>query len=317
MAGFTFNVGAMISARDAVGKCLVELGEKYPTMLTVTADVDASSRVFEFQNAYPDRSINTGIAEQSLVSVCAGLAIEGYKPLAFAFGPFLSMRSCEQIRTDICYTKQPVVLIGSNAGYSAGTMGPTHCALEDSAIMCSIGNMTVLEPGDPFMVAKMLDAALALNAPVYIRLGREAAEALYPEDLKYEIGKAIITKDGDDGAFIVCGVEVRFALEAAKRIEEETGKKIRVVDMHTIKPIDREAVISAAKTGKLVCAQDHNLIGGLGDKVSDVIAEEGIACKLIKRGAPDEFVPIATPEFLWKKNGMDADGLYEAMMSIL
>ena len=289
----TLNMTIMTSARDAVGKCLATLGGEYDNMLVLTADVDTSSRIQAFKEKYPDRCYNVGIAEQNLMSVSAGLAHEGFRPLAFAFAPFASMRCYEQVRTDICYSKLPVVIIGNGAGYSNGASGCTHCALEDSALMVACNNMTVLEPGDPFQIAKLLEAAMDLNAPVYIRLGREATSSLYPEDTKYEIGKALIPREGDDGAFICTGIMVHFAMEAAKRIHDELGKEIRVV-----------------------AAQDHNLLGGLGQLVGSCIAEAGIACKLVSRGCPDYFVPIANPEFLYARNGMDADGLYEAMKAM-
>ncbi len=235
----TLNMAMMTSARDAVGKCLATLGGEYDNMLVLTADVDTSSRIQAFKEKYPDRCYNVGIAEQNLMSVSAGLAHEGFRPLAFAFAPFASMRCYEQVRTDICYSKLPVVIIGNGAGYSNGASGCTHCALEDSALMVACNNMTVLEPGDPFQIAKLLEAAMELNAPVYIRLGREATSSLYPEDTKYEIGKALIPREGDDGAFICTGIMVHFAMEAAKRIHDELGKEIRVVDMFTTKPLDR------------------------------------------------------------------------------
>lgn len=312
----TLSVGQIMSARDAVGKCLGELGDKYSNMVVITADVDVSSRISTFKEKYPERCYNTGIAEQSLMSVAAGMAHEGFKPLAFAFAPFATMRAYEQVRTDICYSSLPVIIIGNGAGYSNGISGCTHCGLEDSALMVACNNMTVIEPGDPQQIIKVLEAAMELNGPVYIRLGREATSSLYPVDVDYKIGKALIPKAGDDGAFICTGIMVHFAMEAAQRIKEELGKDVRVVDMHTIKPLDKEAVIDAAKTGRVVAAQDHNLMGGLGQLVGSAIAEAGIACKLVCRGCPDQFVPIATPEFLYAKNGMDANGLYEAMKSL-
>ena len=316
MNGMTLNMTAITSLRDAVGKCLADLGGKYDNMLVLTADVDTSSRIQAFREQYPDRCYNVGIAEQSLMSTAAGLAHEGYKPLCFAFAPFATMRCYEQVRTDICYSALPVIIIGNGAGYSNGISGCTHCGLEDSALMVACNNMTVIEPGDPFQMVKVLEAAMELNRPVYIRMGREATSSLYDDDVQYQIGKALIPREGSDGAFVCTGIMVHFAMEAAERIAKETGKQIRVVDMHTIKPLDKDAVIDAAKTGRVVAAQDHNLMGGLGQLVGSVIAEAGIACKLVCRGCPDEFVPIATPEFLYARNGMDADGLYKAMCSL-
>lgn len=277
MSGMTLNMTLFTSLRDAVGKCLAELGKKYDNMLVLTADVDTSSRIQAFKEAYPDRCYNVGIAEQSLMSTAAGLAHEGYKPLTFAFTPFATMRCYEQVRTDICYSKLPVIIIGNGAGYSNGASGCTHCGLEDSALMVACNNMTVIEPGDPAQIVKVLEAAMELNAPVYIRLSREATTSLYDENVEYVIGKALHPKDGDDGAFICTGIMVHFAMEAAKRLKDELGKDVRVVDMHTIKPLDKEAVIDAAKTGRVVAAQDHNLYGGLGQLVGSAIAEAGIA----------------------------------------
>lgn len=316
MSGITFNMEMMTSMRDAVGNCLADLGSKYDNMVVLTADVDTSSRIQAFKEKYPDRCYNTGIAEQSLMSTAAGMAHEGLKPLTFAFCSFASMRCYEQVRTDICYPNLPVIIIANGAGYSNGESGCTHCGLEDSALMTACNNMTVIEPGDPTQMVKVLEAAMELNAPVYIRMGREATSSLYADDIKYKIGKALVPRKGNDGAFICTGIMVHFAMEAARRISEEMGQEIRVVDMHTIKPLDKNAVLDASKTNRIVAAQDHNLNGGLGQMVGAVLAEEGIACKLVCRGCPDKFVPIATPDFLYARNGMDVNGLYEAMKSL-
>lgn len=316
MSGMTISITDLFSLRDAVGTCLGDLGDRYDNMLVLTADVDVSSRIGVFREKYPDRCYNVGIAEQSLMSTAAGLAHEGFKPLCFAFAPFASMRCYEQVRTDICYSALPVIIIGNGAGYSNGASGCTHCGLEDSALMVACNNMTVIEPGDPFQMVQVLEAAMEWNRPVYIRMGREATHSLYAPDVRYEIGKALVPREGDDGAFVCTGIMVHFAMEAAERIERELGKRVRVVDMHTVKPLDRAAVLAAAETGRVVAAQDHNLLGGLGQLVGAAIAEAGISCRLLCRGCPDAFVPIATPEFLYARSGMDANGLFEAMKSL-
>lgn len=313
----TLNMQAFTSLRDMVGKYLVSLGEKYPAMLIATADVDTSSRVTGFKERFPDRAYNLGIAEQNLMSFCAGLAIEGYIPFAFSFAPFASMRACEQIRTDICYSNLNVRIIANGAGYSNGISGCTHCALEDVAIMSSMANMTVIEPGDPYQIIKVLEATMSWAGPIYIRLGREATSSLYTEDQKYEIGKALIPREGNDGTFIASGIMVHHAMKAAERLKKMTGAEIRVVDMHTIKPLDREAVLAAAKTKRVVCVQDHNIIGGLGYAVGAALSEESIACKYKILGCPDEFVPLASPEHLYKINQMDVEGLTNCMVSML
>lgn len=313
----TFNVGAMSSLRDQVGKAMVSLGEQHPNMVIVSADVDTSSRVGGFIEKFPERSYNVGIAEQNLMSFSAGLAHEGFIPFAFTFAPFASMRACEQVRTDICYPNLPVRIIGNGAGYSNGISGCTHCALEDVAITSSFGNMTVIEPGDPFQVVKVLEATMNWDGPVYIRMGREATASLYAEDVPYTIGKALIPRQGADGAFIASGIVVHHAMQAAERLKKEVGAEIRVVDMHTLKPLDREAVLDAAKTGRIICAQDHNIIGGLGYLVAAVLAEAGISCKYKILGCPDEYVPLATPDYLYHLNQYDADGLFESMKALL
>lgn len=320
MAQYTINVVEFMqsmSLRDAVGNYLKEMGGHHPNMIVATADVATSSRVQGFIASYPDRYYNVGIAEQNLMSFAAGMAYEGFVPYTFTFAPFASMRACEQVRTDICYPNLPVRIIANGAGYSNGISGATHCALEDCAIMTSFGNMTVIEPGDSFMTAKLLEATYDWDGPIYIRMGREATNALYPEETEYKIGEALIPKQGNDGAFIAAGIVVHHALEAAKRLQEEMGTDIRVVDMHTIKPIDKKAVLDAAKTGRVVCAQDHNIIGGLGYAVAAVLAEEGASCKYKILGCPDQYVPIATPEYLYHKNEFDAEGLYKNMKAML
>lgn len=315
--GITESFGDSVAVRDVAGKYISTLGRKSDKVIVVNADLMGTSRNRGFCEEFPDRSFNVGIAEQNMVSFAAGLAHEGFMPYAFTMAPFLTMRACEQCRTDVAYGHLNVRLIGNYAGYSSGPCGATHCALEDCAIMSSIAGMTVLEPGDPYQICKMLEATLDFDGPVYIRSGIEAVKPIYPEDYKYEIGKAIVAKEGEDGAFICSGIVVHFAIEAAERIKEKTGKSIRVVDMHTIKPIDRKAVISAALTGKVIAAQDHNIIGGLGYQAAAVIAEEGISTKFEILGCPDYFVPIATPEYLFHVNEYDTDGLEKHMTKMI
>ena len=318
MAIMTANIDVLFrSLRDAVGDCIASIGEKYPNMITVSADVDVSSRLTQFKEKCPGRSFNVGIAEQDLMSWSAGMAHEGFIPFAFSFAPFASMRACEQVRTDICYANLPVKIICNYAGYSGGESGVTHCALEDCAIMSSFPNMTVIEPGDPLQIAKVLEAAVKLDGPVYIRFGREATSSLYSEDQEYVIGKALVPREGNDGVFIASGIVVYHAIKAAEIVKEKTGAEIKVIDMHTIKPLDKEAVLEAAKTGRIVCAQDHNKIGGLGYHVGICLAEAGISCKFRILGCPDEFVPLATPDFLYHLNEYDAEGLAKNMMEML
>ena len=315
--GTTQSFGDMVAVRDVAGKYIAKLGEENDKVVVVNADLMGTSRNRGFYEEFPERTFNVGIAEQNLISFSAGLAHEGFMPYAFTMAPFISMRACEQCRTDVAYGGLNVRMIGNYAGYSSGVSGATHCALEDCAIMGSMAGMTVLEPGDPYQICKMLEASLDYDGPIYIRSGIEAIKPIYPENYEYKIGKAIIANEGNDGAFICSGIVVQFALEAAKIIKKELGKNIRVVDMHTIKPIDEEAVLAAAKTGRVIAAQDHNIIGGLGYYVGAVIAQNAVSTQFKILGCPDLFVPIATAPYLFKVNEYDTAGLVKHMKAML
>lgn len=311
------SLDGKVAIRDAAGKYITTLGEKSDKVVVVNADLMGTSRNRGFFEKFPERTFNVGVAEQNLISFSAGLAHEGFIPYAFSMAPFISMRAAEQCRTDVAYGGLNVRMIGTYAGYSSGISGATHCALEDCAIMGSMAGMTVLEPSDPCQVCKMLEATLTYDGPVYIRSGIEAVRPIYSAEQEYEIGKATIARKGNDGAFLVSGVVVQFALEAAEIIRQTTGKEIRVIDMHTIKPIDAPAVIEAAKTGRVIAAQDHNIIGGLGYYAAAVIAQSGISTQFKILGCPDHFVPIATPAYLFHKNEYDTEGLVKNMRAML
>lgn len=305
------------TAKEAIGKAMLRLGEADERVVVVNADLSRSSCMDEFAERFPERCFNVGIAEQQMVSFAAGLATEGFIPFCFTFGPFLSMRAIEQIRTDVCYGNLPVRFVGANAGYSAGVMGATHCALEDVGILCSISNTTLAEGADPWEAGRILEASLALDGPLYLRTNREAQGRVCKETDSFEFGRASVLRDGSDGAIIASGVVVEQALAAAERLSLETGAEVRVVNMPTIRPLDEQAVLDAAATGHVVVAQDANIHGGLGYQVAAVLAQAGVACKFKMLGAPDEFVPIATPAYLYHKNGYDAEGLASAMTELL
>ena len=311
-----FNISQRINEIDAPGYKLAELGEKYPNIVVVNADLGITNRSKAFYLKFPERSFDVGIAEQNMVSFASGLAHEGFMPFVFTMSPFLTMRACEQVRTDICYGEYSVRLVGNAAGYASGVSGATHCGLEDVAIMGSMGGMTVVEAADQQQFCQILEASVAHKGPMYLRMGNEPVDAVY-EHPTFEIGKAQVACEGDDGAFIVSGITVSFALVAARRIKEETGKSIRVVNFPTIKPLDKEAVAAAAKTGRVIVAHDHSVVGGLGYYVGAAIAEAGLACKFEILGAPDKYVPLATTPFLYRINEYDADGLVKHMKAML
>lgn len=312
-----FYPGMNLDIRASAGKYLSELGKKYSDVLLLSADLTGNAGAAEFAKSYPERYYNMGIAEQNMVSFAAGLTYEGFKPYLVTMSPFISMRACEQVRSDVCYCALPVRFIGNNSGYSGGISGATHCGLEDCAIMGAMGNMTILEPCDAYEASMIMEASYAAKGPVYIRITSFSTPAAYTEPFAYEIGKAQVPVAGDDGAFIVSGALVSYAVAAAKRLKEELGASVRVVDMHTIKPIDEGAVLAAAGTGRVIAAQDHTKMGGLGWAAANTIAQGGVACKFKVLGAPDHYVPLATTPYLHKINGYDAQGLFENMKEML
>lgn len=303
--------------REVLGNYMVELARQDDRVVAVSADLFRSCRMERFMERYPDRLYNTGIAEQNMVGFAAGLCREGFKPYAFSMASFVSMRACEQCRTDIAYANADAVLVGVYAGVSGGLSGATHWSIEDCAIFSAFPNMTVLEPSDGVQAEKMLQATLGHRGPTYIRVSVVPSVDIYPANYEYEIGKASVPRPGADGAILCSGVLVQYALEAAEEIARETGKQVRVVDMHTIKPVDVQAVREAAETGCILAAQDHNIIGGLGYQVAAVIAQEGLKTKFAMAGIDDRFVPMARPDYLYAQFGIDKDGLKKKILELM
>ena len=305
------------TVRDAFGNGLIKMGKLDEKIILVSGDSMGASKTAGFAELFPERSYNIGIAEQNMVAFAAGMAYEGFIPFVSTRAPFLSMRSAEQIRTSVCYDNLPVRFVGTGGGYCSGTAGSTHWALEDVAIVSSFGNMTVFETGDKILLEKILEQSIEWNHPMYIRLGMDTEEVIYKDDFQIKLGTANELCEGYDGYFIVSGTTVNFALKAAEILRRDNGADIGVIDMFSLKPIDRLAVLKAAKTGRIVVAQDHNKIGGLGSLIGMVLLEEGIHCKYKVLGCPDYFVPVATAKYLYHKFGYDAEGLVENMKELL
>ena len=295
--------------REIVGNYMVEMVEQDPSIVAVSADLFRACRMEKFMERFPDKVYSVGIAEQNMVGFSAGLCHEGFTAFAFSMASFLSMRACEQCRTDIAYANLKARLIGVYAGVSGGLAGATHWSVEDCGIMCAIPNMTVLEPSDAIQAEHMLRATLNYNGPIYMRISVVPTEDIYNDKYEYEIGRASIARNGNDGCIIASGIIVQYAVQAADEILKESGKRIRVVDMHTIKPIDKSAIIEAAQTGNVIVAQDHNIIGGLGSLVATEIAEKNLNTKFEIAGIDDVFVPMASPGYLYNKFGLDTEGL--------
>ena len=303
--------------RDVIGEHIAYLGAKDERIVVVSADMVHTCRLQPFAERFPDRIFHVGIAEQDLISFSAGLALEGALPFAFSMAPFISMRACEQCRTDVAYGNLNVRMVSVYAGVSGGISGVTHWGMEDCAILGAMPNMTLVEPSDPVQARRLLDLSLEHQGPLYLRCTVAPTTPLYGPDASFALGKAVVVEPGDDGAFLCSGVTVQFALEAARRLERSIGKHIRVVDMCTVRPVDREAVLSAADTGYLIAAQDHFITGGLGYAVASILAENGVPTRFRILGIPDSFVPIAHAPYLYHQFGYDADGLEQAMTALL
>ena len=299
-----------MTSREIYGRTLAELAKSDERIVALTADLEKSTALNKFGEQFPERVFNVGIAEQNLMGAAAGMAKTGLIPFASTFAIFACMRGGEQIRTDIAYQNLPVKIIATHAGISFGHAGTTHHCTEDFAIMRAIPNMTVICPADGIETSMAVRACMEVDGPVYMRIGRGFEPPCYEnEEYDFQIGKAVTMREGTDLTIIACGIAVLQSLNAAKTLAEE-GISVRVVNMHTIKPLDREAVIAAVKdTGKVLVIEEHNVVGGLGDAVASVIAEEGLACEFKKHGLQDCFSVIGYAEDLYAHYGLDANGI--------
>jgi len=310
---------ATMAAREIYGRTLAELGEHNDKIVGLTADLEKTTAFIHFAEAFPDRFFNVGIAEQNMIGIAAGLAKAGLIPFASTMAVFASLRACEQVRTDVAYQNLPVKIIATHSGISFGHAGTTHHCTEDLAIMRSMANMTVICTADGTETAKAVKACLDIPGPVYIRVGRGFEPPCYEsDDYLFEIGKAVTMRDGTDLTIICCGVAVLQSLNAAKTLAENDGLSVRVINMHTIKPIDREAILSAVdETRRILTIEEHNVIGGLGDAVASVIAESGKGCVFKKHGLEDEYATIGYAEDLYTHYGLDANGIIDKVREIM
>ncbi|HWQ52752.1 MAG TPA: transketolase C-terminal domain-containing protein [Bryobacteraceae bacterium] len=274
--------------RVVYGRTLVELGEHDPRVVVLEADIAKSTNTFQFKERFPERFFQAGVAELNMVCMAAGMSATGLRPFCSTFAVFASMRACEGIRTSICYPRLNVKIVATNGGVEICGDGVTHQGVEDISIMRSMANLTVLAPSDPVTTRKATLAIAAYDGPVYMRLGRQTAAVLHRDDEAFELGRMIPLRGGDDVAIVAFGNMVEQALIAAAELDKE-GIQARVLDCHTIKPIDMEALRAAAlETRGIVTAEDHNVVGGLGGAVAEAVSAE---CPTIVRrvGLRDRF----------------------------
>ncbi len=297
------------ATRDAYGKALVELGGINDKIVVLDADLAAATKTGMFKKAYPDRFFDSGIAESNMMGVAAGLATTGYTVFASTFAMFAAGRAYEQVRNSIAYPHLNVKIGATHAGISVGEDGASHQCCEDIALMRVIPGMVIINPADDIEAKAAVFAAAEYEGPVYMRFGRLAVPRIFDESYKFELGKAVTLREGSDVTIIATGLMVNEAIEAAKALADE-GISAEVINIHTIKPLDKEAVIrSAAKTGAVVTAEEHSIIGGLGGAVAEALCESGKPVPVVRLGVNDVFGRSGPAVELLHIYGLDAQNI--------
>ena len=304
-------MGDKIATRQAYGKALAALADKYPELVVLDADLAGATMTKFFKEACPERFFDMGIAEANMVGTAVGLATCGFKPFANSFAIFSAGRAWEQVRNSVAYPQINVKVVGSHGGLSVGEDGATHQCIEDFAIMRAIPGMTILCPCDANEMELAVEALINYEKPAYMRLGRLAVETVTDQipGYKFEIGKGAILKDGTDVTIIAVGMNVQMSLEAAQILADE-GISARVVDMHTIKPLDEALVLKCAKdTGAIVTTEEANIMGGLGSAVAELIAESDVRVPVVRHGVEDCFGRSGKAPLVLEAYGITAEGI--------
>lgn len=304
-----------MATRAAYGKALVEIGAENPNLVVMDADLSKSTMTNEFSKTYPERFFNMGIAEQNLYGTAAGLALSGKVVCASTFAMFASGRAFEIIRNSIGYTGANVKICATHAGITVGEDGASHQTFEDLALMRTIPGMTVVNPSDGVSARLLLKQAVDFDGPAYVRLGRAAVPVFYDETAEIKLGKGNVLRPGRDVTVIATGIMVAEAMMAASQLAEE-GIDVRVIDMHTIKPLDEEIILQAAKeTGRIVTAEEHSVIGGLGSAVAEVLCRK-CPVRMEMVGQHDTYGESGKPEELKEKYGMTAADIVKAVREV-
>ena len=304
-----------ISTRSAYGDALVELGKKDPNIIVMDADLSKSTMTAGFKKEFPERFFNAGIAEANLMGMAAGLALSGKTVFASTFAMFAAGRAYEIIRNSIGYPHANVKVCATHAGITVGEDGASHQCIEDLALMRVIPGMTVVHPADATSTAKLLDQIAEMDGPAYVRLGRLNIPVIYDEAADIKLGKGNVVREGKDYTVIACGLMVNEAIIAAETLAAE-GIDIRIIDMHTIKPIDEEIIMkAAAETKGIVTAEEHSVIGGLGSAVAEVVCTK-CPTKMAMVGVQDRFGQSGKPPLLMKEYNITADDIVKAVKSL-
>ena len=305
-----------IATREGYGKTLVELGAEMPNLVVLDADLAGATKTAMFRKAYPDRHINCGIAEGNMMSIAAGLAAAGMVPFASSFAMFAAGRAFEQVRNSIGYPHLNVKIGATHGGISVGEDGASHQCLEDIALMRTIPGMVVMCPADDTEAKMAVRAAAKYEGPVYIRFGRAPVPVVFGDDYKFEIGKGSVIREGKDVSIIANGLCVASAIEAAQMLAKD-GIDAEIVNICTVKPLDEDLVVkTASKTGKVVTAEEHNIIGGLGSAVAECLAEK-CPTRMYRIGVRDRFGESASAAGLLHEYMLDGEGLYKQIKAFV
>ncbi len=304
----TTSIPKEAATRDGYGNALIKLGSGDLNVVVLDAGVSDSTRTNRFAEKFPERFFNMGISEGDMICTAAGMAKCGKTAFATSFISFLLGRGMDQIFVSVAYSNSNVKIIGTHAGVAIGEDGPTAQAIGDVAYMRAVPNFIVLCPADVVEAEQAILAIAKRPGPAYVRLGRGNVKTIYDENYKFEIGKASVVVEGNDAAIIASGIMVQESIAAAEILKKE-GISARVVNMCTIKPIDRQAIITAAETGTIITAEDHNILGGLGSAVAEVIAEERLEAEFERIGVKDRFAESDSQKVLFKKYGLDAEAI--------
>jgi transketolase len=305
-----------IATRTAYGQTLVKLGEENKNIVVLDADLSKSTKTADFAKKFPERFINAGIAEANLIGMAAGLAAAGKVPFASTFAIFAAGRAFEQIRNSVAYPKMNVKIAATHSGITVGEDGGSHQSVEDVALMRSLPNMTVIVPADAIDTAGAIQAAATYNGPVYIRLGRLDVPVILPEDYQFELGKAVVLREGWDAAVFANGMMLGMALEAAGELAKQ-GIEIAVVNVATVKPLDIETIVEVSKqAGAVVTAEEHSILGGLGGAVAEVLVEN-CPVPMERVGLKDTFGESGAPTALLEKYGLTSDAIVKTVQKVI
>ena len=306
----------LIATRAAYGQALPEMGERFENLVVLDADIAKAMQTNAFRKKYPERSFDFGIAEQDMMAAAAGMATMGKIPMVNTYAVFAAMRACEQLRTFVAYPNLNVKIVVSHGGLAVGWDGVTHQGLEDMSVLRSIPNVSIVHPADGTSTKALLPQIIEHNGPVYFRLGRNPTPIIYSEDEKFEMGKAKVLTDGADVTIIACGLMVSESLKALEILKSE-GINAALVDMHAIKPLDSQTVLSfAEKTGAVVTVEDNNILGGLGSAVAEALGEN-LPTPMERVGIGDCFGESGDPDALFEKYGMSARHIAEAAKRVM